>query len=74
MTFGAQPSLDTAWHLAELAKLASQAIRSSSRCKHWPITSANTRPSPGPRNLLSHFIGIPMIVLAVAALLSRPGV
>lgn len=26
-----------------------------------------------PRNLLSHFIGIPMIVLAVAALLSRPG-
>lgn len=27
-----------------------------------------------PRNLLSHFIGIPMIVLAVAVLLSRPGV
>ena len=26
-----------------------------------------------PRNLLSHFIGIPMIVLAVAILLSRPG-
>ncbi|MFL9813482.1 DUF962 domain-containing protein [Stutzerimonas sp. VN223-3] len=26
-----------------------------------------------PRNLLSHFIGIPMIVLAVAVLLSRPG-
>ena len=26
------------------------------------------------RNLLSHFIGIPMIVLAVAVLLSRPGV
>lgn len=27
-----------------------------------------------PRNLLTHFIGIPMIVLAVAVLLSRPGV
>ncbi len=27
-----------------------------------------------PRNLISHFIGIPMIVLAVAVLLSRPGV
>jgi uncharacterized membrane protein YGL010W len=27
-----------------------------------------------PRNLLSHFIGIPMIVLAVAVLLSRPGI
>ena len=27
-----------------------------------------------PRNLLSHFIGIPMIVVAVAMLLSRPGV
>lgn len=27
-----------------------------------------------PRNLLSHFIGIPLIVLAVAVLLSRPGV
>ncbi len=27
-----------------------------------------------PRNLLSHFIGIPMIVPAVAVLLSRPGV
>ncbi len=26
-----------------------------------------------PRNLLSHFVGIPMIVLAVAVLLSRPG-
>ena len=26
-----------------------------------------------PRNLLSHFIGIPMIVFAVAVLLSRPG-
>lgn len=26
-----------------------------------------------PRNLLSHFIGIPMIVVAVAVLLSRPG-
>lgn len=26
-----------------------------------------------PRNLFSHFIGIPMIVLAVAILLSRPG-
>ena len=26
-----------------------------------------------PRNLLSHFIGIPMIVIAVAVLLSRPG-
>lgn len=26
-----------------------------------------------PRNLLSHFIGIPMIVLSVAVLLSRPG-
>jgi uncharacterized membrane protein YGL010W len=27
-----------------------------------------------PRNLISHFIGIPMIVLAVAILLSRPGI
>lgn len=27
-----------------------------------------------PRNLVSHFIGIPMIVLAVAILLSRPGI
>lgn len=27
-----------------------------------------------PRNLVTHFIGIPMIVLAVAVLLSRPGV
>lgn len=27
-----------------------------------------------PRNLISHFVGIPMIVLAVAVLLSRPGV
>ncbi|AHY44484.1 DUF962 domain-containing protein [Stutzerimonas decontaminans] len=26
-----------------------------------------------PRNLLTHFIGIPLIVLAVAVLLSRPG-
>lgn len=26
-----------------------------------------------PRNLFSHFVGIPMIVLAVAVLLSRPG-
>lgn len=26
------------------------------------------------RNIFSHFIGIPMIVLAVAALLSRPGI
>ena len=26
-----------------------------------------------PRNLLSHFVGIPMIVLAVAVMLSRPG-
>lgn len=26
-----------------------------------------------PRNLITHFIGIPMIVLAVAVLLSRPG-
>ncbi|MGE4475155.1 MAG: Mpo1-like protein, partial [Stutzerimonas sp.] len=26
-----------------------------------------------PRNLLTHFIGIPMIVVAVAILLSRPG-
>ncbi|MBK3873352.1 Mpo1 family 2-hydroxy fatty acid dioxygenase [Stutzerimonas frequens] len=27
-----------------------------------------------PRNLLSHFIGIPLIVLAVAVLLSRPAI
>ena len=27
-----------------------------------------------PRNLLTHFIGIPLIVLAVAILLSRPGI
>lgn len=27
-----------------------------------------------PRNLLTHFIGIPLIVLAVAVLLSRPGI
>lgn len=27
-----------------------------------------------PRNLLTHFVGIPLIVLAVAVLLSRPGV
>ncbi|TDQ39898.1 uncharacterized protein DUF962 [Thiopseudomonas denitrificans] len=25
------------------------------------------------RNILTHFVGIPMIVLAVAILLSRPG-
>ncbi|WP_421682715.1 DUF962 domain-containing protein [Stutzerimonas urumqiensis] len=27
-----------------------------------------------PRNLLTHFVGIPLIVLAVAILLSRPGI
>lgn len=27
-----------------------------------------------PRNLLTHFVGIPLIVVAVAVLLSRPGI